>query len=158
MTPAGELREAPALVQSDTFLRSPRLWDVSQPPEYPFTPKSNRWLTPGQFWAVSLPSGRFACGRVLLVPAQFGARTSLVAGLMDWLGPDPPRAINLVGRGLLDVGSAHIKTITSTGGAILGTAPLPPEAAALTADLDALSTWGYAYIERLAADRLDEIA
>ncbi|EKO87041.1 hypothetical protein LEP1GSC020_0876 [Leptospira interrogans serovar Grippotyphosa str. 2006006986] len=35
--------------------------------KYPFVPKSNRSLIPGQFWAIPLNNGKFACGRVIAV-------------------------------------------------------------------------------------------
>ena len=41
-------------------------------PDYPFEPKLNKHLRPGQFWAILLADGRFAAGRVMAVPA-FGA-------------------------------------------------------------------------------------
>ena len=42
-------------------------------PEYPFEPKSNAHLLPGQFWGVPLSDGRWACGRVLAVKTQSDA-------------------------------------------------------------------------------------
>ena len=53
---------------------------MAQAPEYPFVPKSNRWLEPGQFWGVPLRSGRHACGRVLLSPGWRGVRTTFIGG------------------------------------------------------------------------------
>jgi hypothetical protein len=32
-------------------------------PEYPFEPKSNAYLLPGQFWGVPLSDRGWACGR-----------------------------------------------------------------------------------------------
>jgi hypothetical protein len=46
-------------------LRHERLLVVWHDPSYPFTPKWNRYLLPGQFWAVPLSDGRFGCGRVM---------------------------------------------------------------------------------------------
>ena len=75
-------------------------------PAYPFVPKSNRWLEAGQFWAVPLSDGRFACGRVLDVPRELDlhvpvARTMFLAGLLDWVGDTPPTAAAIAGAGLL---------------------------------------------------------
>jgi hypothetical protein len=112
---------------------------MSRRPGYPFVPKSNRWMEPGQFWAVPLADGRFACGRVLAKPADFSPQRSFVAGLMDWVGTKPPTASDLAGRGVLDSGGAHIVTILDHGGEILGERAL---------ELDGLvapepdSTWG----------------
>src|SRR5262249_10570900 len=38
---------------------------VPAEPTYPFVPRSTAYLRPGQFWAIPLSDGRFACGRVL---------------------------------------------------------------------------------------------
>ncbi len=99
------------------------------PVEYPFRPKSNRWLEPGQFWAVPLWDGRFACGRVLEIARHpdphVPAGTKLfLAGLLDWFGTEPPTARAIAGAGLLSQGFAHIRTIHETGGEILGTRDL----------------------------------
>lgn len=92
---------------------------------YPFTPKSNHWLRPGQFWAIPLSNGRFAAGRVLAVPA-FGARdrVGVVIGLMDWTGDQEPTAADLAGRGVVAQAKARYDAITRNGAAILGLRPL----------------------------------
>jgi hypothetical protein len=94
-------------------------------PSYPFVPKSNRWLKPGQFWAVPLSDGRFACGRVLDVPHEpdvhvLVSTKTFLAGLLDWVGDAPPTAGSIAGAGLFAQGFAHIKAITTTGGEVLG--------------------------------------
>jgi hypothetical protein len=94
-------------------------------PVYPFAPKSNRWLEAGQFWAVPLSDGRFACGRVLDVPREpdphvLVSRKTFLAGLLDWVGDAPPTAGSITGAGLVAQGFAHIKAITTTGGEVLG--------------------------------------
>jgi len=43
-----------------------------------------------------------------------------VAGLMAWVGDEPPTAGALAGCKVLDQGHAHIKTIVHTGSQILG--------------------------------------
>lgn len=96
--------------------------------KYPFLPKSNRYLKPGQFWPIPLADGRYACGRVIdVVPPEepdphvpnLGTR-SFLAGLMDWVGDSPPEARDLEGAVLLDQGLAHIGAITVGDGCILG--------------------------------------
>lgn len=93
---------------------------------YPFVPKSNAYLRPGQFWGIPLSDGRYACGRVLDIDrdAAYARRTSFLAGLMDWCGDDPPTAEAIVGTRILEQGDAHIKTILENGGQILGLRPL----------------------------------
>lgn len=95
---------------------------MSRPPTYPFVPKSNRRLSPGQFWGIQLSNGCFAAGRVIQVNPK--DRSSFLVGLMDWMGPNPPTSDDLAGRRTLDQGSAGYLTIVDTGPAILGERPL----------------------------------
>lgn len=85
--------------------------------EYPFKPKTNRFLLPGQFWAIPLSSGKYACGRVIeLMPkGEIGSRSSFLAGLMEWVGENPPVAEDLIGCKTVAQGSVSIKTIHETG-------------------------------------------
>jgi hypothetical protein len=94
-------------------------------PKYPFEPKSNAHLLPGQFWGVPLSDGRWACGRVLAVQTEpdayfpWNSRTFLAA-LMSWEGGEPPTAEALAGRQVLAQGRAHIRSIQLNGRMILG--------------------------------------
>jgi hypothetical protein len=92
---------------------------------YPFTPKSNRFLRPGQFFAIPLSNGGYAAGRVTAVPA-FGPndRTGLAVGLMDWSGDHPPQAADLQGRKVLVQAKTNYRVISRTGGLVLGERPL----------------------------------
>jgi hypothetical protein len=113
---------------------------------YPFTPKSNAHLKPGQFWPVPLSDGRFGCGRVLGTEREpgYGARTWFLGGLLDWVGVEPPTAESIAGAGLLEFGHAHVDAI-SENGPILG--ERPPEADNLTvpAPDTVMSYWGGGY-------------
>jgi len=101
-------------------------------PAYPFAPKSNVHLEPGQFWAVPLTDGRFACGRVLDVKrhddgdpdARYLNNRAFLAGLLDWTGEEPPSGDSIIGAKLVDQGQAHIRTILQSGGFVLGHRPL----------------------------------
>jgi hypothetical protein len=88
-------------------------------------PKSNRYLQPGQFWAVPLSDGRFGCGRVMAVPG-FGPkdRVGFFLGLMDWIGSGPPTYEALAGVGVVTQAKAHFEAIAKTGGSVLGLRPL----------------------------------
>jgi len=92
---------------------------------YPFAPRSNHNLRPGQFWAIPLRNGRFAAGRVMAVPA-FGPkdRVGLVVGLMDWSGDREPTDADLAGRGVLAQANSRFEAISKTGGQVLGHRPL----------------------------------
>jgi hypothetical protein len=135
------------------------MWSVSA--TYPFEPVSNRYLAPGQYWAIPLADGRFACGRVLAVPAYETSRVLAVIGLMDWVGNRPPTEGDLAGSSIVKFGLAHVKAITQNGGAILGLRPLALDGieAPKLVDIDAeimgtrLPSWGFGVIRRLAEGR-----
>lgn len=93
--------------------------------DYPFEPKSNAYLVPGQFWGVPLSTGRWACGRVLATKTRAdayfpGNSRMFLAALMDWHGDEPPSAPAIAGRPLLAQGWAHVKSIRLNGRVILG--------------------------------------
>ena len=95
------------------------------PPAYPFEPKSNAHLKPGQYWGIPLSNGRWACGRVLAVKnrpdAYFPGNTrTFLAALMDWESAQPPSGIAIAGHRLLAQGWAHVLTIQRNGKRVLG--------------------------------------
>lgn len=118
---------------------------------YPFIPRSNARLKPGQFWAIPLSDGRFACGRVLRVDRELrqGRRTMFVAGLLDWVGSEPPTFDSIAGAPLLEAGRARVELISFRDGAILGERALHLDRIVPPATLT--SYWGEAY----AADRAE---
>jgi len=94
-------------------------------PQYPFEPKSNAYLVPGQFWGVPLSDGRWACGRVLAIkkePDRYFAGNSrtFLASLMDWEDGEPPTAERIIGRQVVAQGWAHVLLIQKNGRLILG--------------------------------------
>jgi len=95
-------------------------------PQYPFTPRSNRHLIPGQFWPLPLSDGRFACGRVLQLPpaSEHPDRRSFLGGLMDWVGNAPPRSADLAGGHIMEQGVMHIRVFTHQGSQVIGHRPL----------------------------------
>ena len=80
----------------------------------------------GDFWAIPLGTGRFACGRVMgkWPPTYNGAKRGFLAALLDWTGSDVPTFESIAGSKVLIEGGAHIKAIVDFGGAILGNRPL----------------------------------
>jgi hypothetical protein len=64
----------------------------------------------------------FACGRVLQFRDVDGKRDSRIflAGLLDWLGDNPPTSQTICGARLLAHGAAHVRTISANNGQILG--------------------------------------
>lgn len=101
---------------------------------YPFVPKSAASLLRGQFWALPLSNGSFACGRVIqLAPAgMLGARVSFLGGVLDWVSSSQPTSAAIAGASCLAQGHVHIKAITETGGEILGHRSL---------ELDGIAPW-----------------
>jgi hypothetical protein len=151
------------------------------PASYPYVPRSNARLLPGELWSIPLSSGRFACGVVLAVPHEpnpdfvVNARAFL-GGLLEWEGGEPPSAALVAGAALAAQGFVHIKTITETGGEIIGrletTAAIRPRrwrsppgrtpstvydgiepvrrATEADSALPLISFWGYGYMRELA--------
>lgn len=101
---------------------------------YPFEPKSNASILPGQFWGIPLKSNAYACGRVLEVGPKTGRQ--IVVGLMDWVGAVPPTSEAIAGCKVIEHGGAHIKTIKETGGAILGCRDLKLDSITVPLSLD----------------------
>jgi len=89
---------------------------------FPFTPKSTADLEPGQFWGIPLEDGRFACGRVLSWTILDGRRHTwwFHAGLMDWIGHQPPTSQSIAGRKIVAFGDAHMDVILEHGRRVLG--------------------------------------
>lgn len=99
---------------------------VSRPTTYPFVPKSTAQLLPGHIWGIPLRDGRSACGVVLAIPAAeeaphqaINSRT-FAAGLLDWVGDEPPTPTAVDKSLLLSWGYGHIKMIGENGGSVLG--------------------------------------
>lgn len=94
---------------------------------FPFQPKSTSYLLPGDFWAIPLCDGSFACGRVIQLKVHSDGTTDsrrFLAGLLDWFGSVPPSESAISGRRTLIQGQAHVLTIQKSGGFILGYRPL----------------------------------
>ena len=102
--------------------------------KYPFVPKSNQRLIPGDFWAIPLADGSFGCGVVLeLYPKGMpGSKVAFLAGLLNWHGMSPPTSEAIAGSKTLEQGVTHILAITQTGGEVLGNRPL---------NLDGIEPW-----------------
>ena len=134
---------------------------------------------PGQFWAIPLRDGSYACGRVVQSAASRpgASRVLFLAGLLDWHGLAEPDASSIAGAKCIRQAKTHIKCIKETGGAILGIRPLELDGispllfrsglgeeqgwvmkgldyvrkvATRDKDLPQLSIWGYLFIRELA--------
>ena len=125
----------------------------ARPPVYPFVPKSNAHLRPGQFFSFRLANGRYACGRVLgtVWPLDPKSRTVFQVGLMDWCGESPATADDLIGRGVLEQGWAHPVILQDYAATIDGCRPL--DADGLAADPTATAVYGREVLRILAHTR-----
>ena len=85
---------------------------------FPFSPRSNRALEAGDFWAVSLDDGRFGCGRVLQTEGEeLPTKTQVFfGGLHDWVGDAPPTEQDVASVALVAFGTMHVKAIRENGG------------------------------------------
>jgi hypothetical protein len=120
--------------------------------KYPFEPKSTTHLEPGQFWAIPLSNGSYACGVVLakLISSGKIERRSFLAALIDWNGKDKPSSEDIKNKEIIKKGAAHIKTIQLTGGVIIGKTEfnsLPENPKEYT---DHIVTMGYGVLEKVA--------
>lgn len=137
---------------------------AARAPHYPFVPKSNAHLRAGQFWAVPLSDGRFACGRVLDVPRSGDLHVPansrmFLAGLLDWVGPRPPTDQSIAGAQLNAQGFAHIKAILTTGGEVLGWRDLAADGIAphrWRSHVAGGTVWVYAGAQRLRPATSDD--
>lgn len=98
--------------------------DLEMPVIYPFSPKSNAQLSEGDFWAIPLVDGSYACGRVMQLPPKGfpgpGSRVQFLGSLMDWHGPHMPESTDLSGVGSTVQAVMHVLSITRTGGHVIG--------------------------------------
>lgn len=116
--------------------------------KYPFRRKSTAQMQPGQFWAVPLSDGRFACGYVVhKIP---GRRAMFVAGLTNWVGDSWPTAEVLWGCKVIEQAKAHLKVVTEHSPEILGCCD--PLLEVLPSNREC--TWGYNVIRVLAEKHL----
>ena len=67
--------------------------------EFPYVPKSTKGLRLGDFWAIPLDGGEFACGRVLAFDHRKGKQDlrGFLAGLLHWVSDSPPTFDSIAG-------------------------------------------------------------
>ena len=120
----------------------------------PIPPKSTAHLRRGDFWALPLADGSFGAGCVVgdCIRGSKKHTRLFIAGVVAWQGQEPPNVTDVKDRPVIAHAFAHIKTITSSGGCIIGRGQiyfgdLPNSAVSLS-----LPTWGYG-MPTILADR-----
>ncbi len=89
---------------------------------FPFVPKSNRFLEPGDFFGMPLPNDRWACGVVLGNLRK--KRMAFIGGLFNWVGDEPPSCESVSGSDIPHFTVHHVKTISNYGLTIDGNCPV----------------------------------
>lgn len=127
---------------------------------FPFRPRTSLGLEIGDYWPVPLDEGRYGCLIVVELKREgVGSRTSLIAGVLDWSGAQPPTAEDLDGCRVLAVGYTAIEVFTEGGSEIVGNIPLPETVAydSPYRDLHVGAihrTWGWRSLPRRVAEEL----
>jgi hypothetical protein len=95
----------------------------NKPRTFPFLPKSNAGLVPGDFWGMQIAPGKYAAGRIIELPWQHSGesnRRMFLAGLMDWCGHAPPISDDLAYRKVLEEGFMHVRAFSFSNWQIEG--------------------------------------
>jgi hypothetical protein len=95
----------------------------NRPRTFPFLPKSNTLLMPGDFWGIPIAPGKYAAGRIIELPWQHESnndRRMFLAGLMDWCGRASPTSDDLENRKVLEQGEMHVRAFSFSNWQIEG--------------------------------------
>lgn len=76
-----------------------------------------------------------------------------IAGVVRWVGGEPPNAAGLKGLPIAAFAFAHLKVIVESGQCILGEAELELGAAPEMAEATSLPAWGFS-VPKALAERL----
>lgn len=120
-------------------------------------------LAVGDYWTVPLPSGGRGVVQVRDVQRTGpGARTTFVAGVVEWRGEEEPTPDVLRGKRVLAQGLMSVSVFTEGGSVVLGNAPgTKPVAGLASAFRDfkvgtKTQSWGWkvlpARVEKVLAD------
>ncbi|MEP5837470.1 MAG: Imm26 family immunity protein [Marinobacter sp.] len=120
--------------------------------DYPYIPKSTSHIEQGQYWAVPLEGGGYGCGVVLAKISNQGKTDTrlFLAGVLNWFGESHPTIESISNSSVIEHGAAHIKSVTETGGQIIGSGFEVSSVTPVVENNDSISTWGYNFITKLA--------
>ena len=100
---------------------------MPRPRTYPFRPKSTVNLRIGDLLEVHREDGRWGCLQVTdLKESGTGARTSLVVGVLPWVGDCPPTSADVAGMAVIEQGLAHIDIFAEGGLMVVGHCDVVP--------------------------------
>ncbi len=133
---------------------------------YPFTPKSNKSLSIGDYWIIKLNNGNHAVGIVVDIPdPNAKLRMEFIAGLLDYSKPEIPEIEDLSNMKIIKQGRAHIKTIAFTGKEVVGninlkTRGIEPlmQRSQIGFQPDALILKGYQHVRNMKRDDIDKFS
>jgi len=93
------------------------------------------------------------CGVVLAKVSNQGKTDTrlFLAGLLNWFGVSPPTPAQIQSVSVIETGFAHIKSITLTGGEIIGAGYVASNTAKIIENMDSINIWGYNFISKLAS-------
>jgi hypothetical protein len=130
---------------------------------FPFTPRSVAEVEIGDYWTVGLPGGGLGVLQVRDVKRSgLGARTSFVAGVVDWHGDMPPEPSDLRGCRVLAQGLTRVEVFSQGQARLLGNAPDTVPVDGLTSSFRDLGVgavthvWGWKALARRAEQVLQD--
>ena len=95
----------------------------------PFSPRTTSKLEVGDLVAVPRDDGRWGCLQVTdLKRRGTGSRTSLVVGVLPWVGESPPTSKDVAGLRVTAQGLTGIEIFTEGGLEVVATSPVAPHA------------------------------
>lgn len=94
---------------------------------FPFSPRTTTKLELGDLVAVPRDDGRWGCLQVTdLTRSGTGSRTSLVVGVLPWVGESPPRSQDIHGLTITEQGLTSVEVFTKGGLEVVGTSAVVP--------------------------------
>jgi hypothetical protein len=94
---------------------------------FPFSPLSSRGLEVGDLIAVPREDGRWGCLQITdLKQSGIGSRTTLVVGVLPWVGECPPTRGEVARLRVADQGLTGIEIFTEGGLEVVATSSVVP--------------------------------
>jgi hypothetical protein len=119
----------------------------------PKKPTRSAELMAGDFWAIPLSDGRFACGRVLGFsrPDLPLASVTFIGGLLDWTGSVLPTSESIANAQVLESAGARVSSVSTEGCQIVGHRDLSLDGLIEQSEISGF--WGDGYAKHRAEHR-----